>query len=430
MDTGPRVAVVGAGPAGIFAAEALVKRHPAALVDLIDKLPTPYGLLRYGVAPDNAKVKSLAAKFAAVLAHPRVAFYGNVRFGCDLAWDDLRAGYAATVFATGAPAPRRLGVPGEDLPGSLPAADVVAWYNGYPGHTLALPDGAVGGAAVVGAGNVALDVARILARDPRDLHGTDVPAAVLERLAAMAVTDVHLVARRGPAHARFTTNELRELEDLPGVALVVDPGDLELGASDAEVAASSRQARMVLDILRGWADRPPGDLARRIRFHFGRPPVAVLGGGQVQALALAGLPAPLPVRLVVRAVGYAGVPLPGLPFDAGPARIPHEAGRISGLTHGRAYLAGWAKRGPSGVIGTNKADAAETVTLLLDDLAAAGPTAPAGPGVRDLLAARGVPFVSTADWLRIDELEAAAGSPYGRGRVKVTDPAALLACRR
>lgn len=425
---GPHIAIVGAGPAGMFAADALTRRHESARVDLIDASPTPYGLVRYGVAPDNAKVKSVTAILAKILAHPRVRFFGNVRYGTDLHWDDLRTTHAATIFATGAPGTRTLGIPGEDLLGSLPAAALVRWYNGYPGHSVELPQ-QLRQVAVIGAGNVALDVARVLARDPRDLDATDVPAEVIDRLRRHGITDVHIIARRGPVHARFTTGELRELGELAGVDVVVDPADLELDTNAQAVHDESRHARAVLDILRDWAACPPTGAARRVHLRFGRAPVGIVGDGRVEGLLLEGSERPLPVQLVARSVGYVGVALPGLPFDEGAGTVPHASGRVA-AEGGYAYVAGWAKRGPSGVIGTNKADAVETVATLLADLAAGRIAAdPAGPSLVDLLHGRGVHFVSTEDWLRIDALETAAGQAMGRQRVKVTDHAGMLACR-
>lgn len=426
----PRVAIVGAGPAGMFAADALTRRHGTVRVDLVDRSPTPYGLVRYGVAPDNTKIKSVTTVLAKVLEHPRVRFFGNVGYGTDVSWADLRAAYDATVFATGAPGTRCLGIPGEHLSGSVPAAEIVSWYNGYPGHSIDLPAD-LRQVAVIGAGNVALDVARILARDPADLLDTDVPAEVIAHLRAHDISDVHVIARRHPVHARFSTAELRELAEVPGVSIVVEPTELELDVETSAVREESRQARAVLEILGEWAHAPRvSTAARRVHFHFGRSPERILGADRVSGLLLAGDPTPLPVQLVARSVGYRGLPLASLPFDDEHGVVPHVAGRVVGVHPSCAYVAGWAKRGPSGVIGTNKADAVETVTTLLEDLAQGRlPYPGGGPPLDELLRRREVRFVSTADWLRIDALEAAHGQLAGRRRVKVTDRAAMLSCR-
>lgn len=425
----PRIAIVGAGPAGMFAADALTRRHETIRVDILDRSPTPYGLLRYGVAPDNSKIKSVSTVLAKVLDHPRVRFFGNVGYGTEVSWADLSAAYDATIFATGAPGTRCLGIPGEQLRGSLSAAEIVAWYNGYPGHTIDLPKD-LRQVAVIGAGNVALDVARILARDPAHLHDTDVPAAVIERLSAHELTDVHVIARRHPVHARFSTAELRELAEVPGLDMVVDPADLELDAETAAVHEESRQARAVLEILEGCARTRRSGAARRVHLRFGRVPERILGSDRVTGLLLAGETTPLPVQLVVRSVGYRGLRLPPLPFDDELGIVPHVEGRVVGMQPACFYVAGWAKRGPSGVIGTNKADAVETVTTLLADLAQGRLPFPGGGATLDeLLRRREVRFVSTEDWRRIDALEVDQGRLMGRTRVKITDRAAILACR-
>jgi ferredoxin/flavodoxin---NADP+ reductase len=427
-----RIAVVGAGPAGIFSADAIIKRHPDAVVDIIDKLPTPYGLVRYGVAPDNLKMKSVLTALAKVIEHPRVRFLGNVTYGTDITWEDLLTHYDGTVFATGAPETHRLGIPGEDLDGCEPAARIVSWYNGYPDHRHELRPG-TREVAVIGAGNVSLDVARVLLKHPRELEGTDIPRSVLDQLTHSTITDVHIIARRGPAFARFSTAELREFDAVDDLDVIVRPEDLILDPRSQSHIDRNRNAGLVVDQLREWSARPRSGAAKRVHFRFAEKPVEVLGGGgRVEGLRL--LPTAgerpaltLPVQLVLRSIGYRGVRLDGLPFNADDGTVPHLAGRVAGID-GPAFVAGWAKRGPSGVIGTNKACAAETAQTLLAHLQETAATA----ATRDLttaLRARGVPFVTVDDWRRIERLEEAAGRELGRGRVKLTTLADMLSVR-
>ena len=441
-----RVAVIGSGPAGVYAAEALLRADPPVDVDIdvIDALPTPFGLVRYGVAPDHFKIKSVARTLTKVMEDPRVRFIGNVAFGTDLTSDDLRTHYDATVFATGSPHDRRLGVPGEDLPGSHAAADFVAWYSGHPAYDPAFPLGARQ-VAVIGAGNVALDVARVLAQGSAGLAHTDVPDAALAALAEHPVDDIHIIARRGPAQAKFTLVELREMAELPDTEVVVDPAELEVDAAGEQAMAARRPTRTMVELFRTWAGRPSEGAPRRIHFRFLRRPVEITGPDRVTAVRLecahmdgsggasgTGEIETLPAQMVIRSIGYRGSPLPGLPFDEGSATVPNDAGRVTdgdGAPLPGLYAAGWIKRGPTGVIGTNRSDAAETARSLLADAAEGRvPSAPE-PGPDAVIATlrdRGVHFVTWEGWEGIDAFERKLGVAGGRDRAKTPDLAAML----
>jgi len=456
------VAVVGAGPAGVYAADALTGQDAIAVrVDVLDRLPTPFGLVRYGVAPDHPKIRSVSRTLQQVLERPAVHFLGGVGLGRDVSAEELRAAYDAVVYSFGAATDRRLGIPGEDLPGSVPATEFVAWYCGHPDAPLA--DVTVGATkvAVVGVGNVAVDVARVLTRPAEDLLHTDIPHEVLEALTASTVTDVHVLGRRGPAQASWTTKELRELGELTGVDVLVDPRELELDAASAAQVAASKALTRNLEILRGFAARPATGARRRLHLRFLVRPVEVLGTERVQGLRVertrltesglegTGETSVLDVQLVLRSVGYLGVALPGVPFDASRGVIPNQGGRVlrDGTVSVGEYVTGWVRRGPTGVIGTNKGDAAETAAALLadapellrggpdlvggeageaDDDEAAGDEA-AGDGLLRLLAARGVRVVTLEDWARIEAAEEALGITLGRSRVKLHSHDALKA---
>jgi ferredoxin--NADP+ reductase len=464
------VAVIGSGPAGLYTAEALIKQAaalpqpPTVRVEVLDRLPTPYGLVRYGVAPDHKSIKSIAEYLRKVLEHPDVAFLGGVHLGEDVTRDDLLASYDAVVYATGAMRDRHLGIPGEDLPGSYAATDFVNWYCGHPDIDMEAFTLDTESVAVIGVGNVAVDVARILARDPAELRQTDVPQPVLEALMASKVREVYMIGRRGPAQAKFTTKELRELGELSSVDITVPAAEADLDAFDptgasAELAASDRHVRGNYKVISDWAAREPAEQPRRLTVRFWLRPVEIQGDQRVQRLVLertrldesgaftgTGELETLEVSMVLRSVGYQSVPLPGVPFDERAAVVPNVEGRVigaDGTPLPGEYVAGWLKRGPTGVIGTNKSDAAQTVRSLLEDLAGGpGPEdAPlpragllrypqAGPGAASPLAAtlagRGVRPVTYQDWLRIEAAEAALGESLGRGgRVKLASRAAL-----
>ncbi|MGK5549744.1 FAD-dependent oxidoreductase [Streptomyces sp. URMC 127] len=446
-----RVAVVGSGPSGVYTAQALVQQQdvPGVTVDVLDRLPCPYGLVRYGVAPDHEKIKSLQNNLRAAMEHPAIRFFGNVPVGDGprgLAPRRLLELYHAVVYCVGAATDRRLGIPGEDLPGSFSATEFVSWYSAHPD---AAPGGFVLGArsaVVIGVGNVAVDVARVLARGAGELHRTDVPDAALAALAESRVTDIHMVGRRGPSQAKFTTKELRELGALPGAETLVRGEEAALDPAWGDPRGLPAAARRNVEVLRDWADRPPAGRPRRIRLRFFLRPVALLGDGAVRAVrfertvpdgrggvAGTGEFEEVEAQLVLRSVGYRGVPVAGLPFDAGPGTVPHAAGRVlrEGAPSPGEYVAGWIKRGPTGVIGTNRSCAKETVTSLLADAAALAARTPVtAEEAHAVLRAAGRQPVEWPGWLGIEAAEAALGRRLGRGPVKIPDWAGLLSAAR
>ncbi|MFD7783686.1 FAD-dependent oxidoreductase [Streptomyces nojiriensis] len=445
-----RVAVVGSGPSGVYAAQTLVQQRevPGVRVDVLDRLPAPYGLVRYGVAPDHEKIKSLQGSLRTVLEDERIRFLGNVEVGgAALPTDRLLELYHAVVYCVGAARDRMLGIPGEELTGVHSATAFVSWYSGHPdaaAEAFDLPG--VDAAVVVGAGNVAVDVTRILARGRAELEPTDMPQPALGALAESGVRGVAMVARRGPSQGRFTTKELRELGTLPGVDAWADPAELALDPvylDPAAAAALPAVARRNLEVLRGWAGEAPGAGPRRIALRFYLRPVEILGGpdGRVTGMRFertapdgrggvtgTGVHEDIEAQLVLRSVGYQGVPLPGLPFDPARGTVPHAAGRV--LRAGRAsvgeYVAGWIKRGPTGVIGTNRPCAKETVSSLLQDAGAlARRDLPGDP--LDALRAAGLRPVEWPGWLAIEAAEADLGRSLGRRSVKIPDWTGLLA---
>ena len=439
-----RVAVVGSGPAGFYAAGALLaSEDPRVEVDLIDRLPTPWGLVRLGVAPDHPNIKAVSRAFEKIAAQPGFRFLGNVEVGRDVTQAELAELYGAVVYAIGAPTDRRLGIPGEDLPGSWPATAFVAWYNGHPDFQDLEFDLSHGRAVVIGNGNVALDVARMLALTPEELAPTDTTDAAIDAINAAGVREILVVGRRGPVQAAWTPVEVGELGELAGGDILVDPADLELDpASAAELEAAPPTVKRNVEHLRAYAARAPEGKPRAIRLRFLRSPVAILGEEKVDAIELVrnelvdGRAVATDDREVVecgivfRSVGYRGIPLPGVPFDDGSCTVPNDGGRVrdaAGDAVPGAYCAGWIKRGPTGVIGTNKKDATETIALLLEDARAGrlgrGERADA---VDALLAERGVAVVTQWGWEAIDTAERAAGEPLGRPRVKLAEWDALL----
>ncbi len=445
-----RVAVVGAGPAGIYAADALTRQDAVPVaVDLIDRLPTPFGLVRHGIAPDHPKMRAIRDTLHRTLDDPLVRFVGNVEIGRDISLAELRTHVDAVIYTYGAAIDRHLGIDGEDLPGSLAATELVAWYTGHPDADRARVEAALAGVrsvVVVGVGNVALDVARVLARTPAELEPTDMPQHVLDTLAATDVEEVTVLGRRGPAQASFTTQELRELGELECATVLVDAADLELDPAAEERAAADRNVSRNLAVLRGWTDHVPEPGRTRLRLRFFGRPVRLLGeervnGVEVERTAVdaegraagTGELDLVPADLVVRSVGYFGTALPGLPVDERAGTVPHDTGRVlrDGKPSPGEYVAGWIKRGPSGVVGTNKHDARETVAALLADVAD-GVLATAGP-VGDLveeLLARGAEPVLIDDWRAIDAAEVALGATRGRARTTLHEREALLAAVR
>ncbi len=420
-----RVAIVGAGPSGLFAAQFLSARDDVA-VDIFDRLPTPYGLLRYGVAPDHTSIKAVAHALARVFDTPSVRFLGMVHFGRDVTREELLTGYDAVIYAVGASEDLRMGVPGEDTAGSRSAREFVAWYSGHPDAEPQSLDG-VRQAVAVGVGNVAVDVARILVKEPLALAVTDMPEDVLGELRRARLTDVWVVGRRGPQHASFTTTELRELCRTPGVAVSVDSDAFD----DIDDDALDRRTRANVAVLREASETEVADPRLRLHFLFWRRPVE-LRGDPVRELVLertrldegrvvgTGATETLKVELVLRAIGYRAVRLPGVAFDEKLGVIPSEHGRVlDGATVApREYVVGWIKRGPIGVIGTNKSDARETVEHVLADLAELGPRADRVDLV-DALAIRGFVPSSYDDWRRIEAAEANRGASYARERMKI-----------
>ena len=426
----PRVAIVGAGPSGLFAAQALLNGHDGVRVDVLDRLPTPFGLLRYGVAPDHGTIQGIQRALRAPFADERVRFFGLVELGRTLTRDELVAGYDAVIYAAGASEDRRLGIPGEDLPGSRSAREFVAWYCGHPDAEEQDLSG-VTSAVTFGVGNVAVDVCRVLAADAARLAPTDMPQPALDELRASTVRDVWLVGRRGPQHASFTTTELRELLTLDGVQPLLDPADLAgIDATDLD-----RRVRGNLEALRTAAERVVPEARVRLHLRFWQRPVEIVGPDAAAAVVLertapaagtavvgTGETEVVPTQLVLRAIGYRGRPLLGVPFDKAAGVIPNADGRVmrpDGTPSPGEYVVGWIKRGPIGVIGTNKADAAATVAHVLDDLEASAGAPTSGLEVDALLAAHGLQSSTFADWEAIDAAEQARGAGSGRQRVKV-----------
>ena len=444
------VAIVGAGPSGYFAAASLLRfadesvagNGPDVHIDMLEMLPTPWGLVRSGVAPDHPKIKSISRTFEKTAADPRFRFFGNITVGQDVSVDELADRYDAVVYAVGTQSDRTMGIPGEDLPGSVPAVDFVGWYNAHPHFAEMAPDISTGRAVVVGNGNVAIDVARILVTDPDVLSATDIADHALDALRERGISEVVIVGRRGPLQAAFTTLEVRELGELKGVDVIVDPADLA-GISDEDAHAAGKTEAANIKVLRDYATREPRPGHRRIVFRFCTSPTAIKGAGRVEEIVLGrnellehdgrvvardtGERETLPMNLVVRAVGYHGVPVPGLPFDDSRGTIPHNGGKVIGRTND--YVTGWIKRGPSGVIGTNKSDSQDTVENLWEDLTGE-PQGEVGADYADELAAwlaERQPLVVTDDhWQQIDAHERSTGEPHGRPRVKVVSVADLL----
>ena len=455
-----RIAVIGSGPAGFYAAGHLLKISSDRFeVDMFERLPTPWGLVRSGVAPDHPKIKSVTRIYEKTAVHPRFRVFGNINFGEHVSREDLLAHYHAIIYATGSPSDRPLGVPGEELPGSHAATEFVGWYNGHPDHThLEFDLLSAERAVVIGNGNVALDVARMLVLAPAELAPTDTADHALDVLGRSSVSEVVVIGRRGPAQAAFTNPELLELGELADADVIVDQAELERALAvpdpDAEADATSRRN---VEILRSYAERSPSGQRKRVVLRFLLSPVALLAdsNGRLGAVELVrneliaapggGLRAQpteeretIAAQLAFRAIGYRGVPLPGVPFDERSAVIPNESGRVldpdSGAPVAGEYVVGWIKRGPSGVIGTNKRDAQETVDAMLADLTTpengAGPSpaggqahVPSSPDAQEveaLLRARQPDLVTYAGWEAIDRHERALGQPAGRPRVKLT----------
>ena len=453
-----RVAIIGSGPAGFYVVERFFHEQGLHVeIDMFDELATPFGLVRGGVAPDHQKIKSVVRVYDRAARKPNFRFYGNVRYGRDLHLDDFKAHYHQVCFTTGAQTDRSLGIPGEDLQGSHAATEFVAWYNGHPDYQDRSFDLSGESAAVIGVGNVAIDVARILCRSYEELAVTDIADYALEALRESRIRDVYLIGRRGPAQAAFTNPEIKEMGELADADVEVLPEEARLDAlSRASVDAHPDKALLrKIEILQSYAGQPSTGKTRRLIIRFLLSPTEILGnaGGGVRAVRLArnelyadngslrpratGEHETVPADIVFRSVGYLGVALPDIPFDARQGVIPNDRGRVlagndreplTGL-----YASGWIKRGPTGVIGTNKPDAAETVERMLEDLQAGAVLDPARPDVaaaERLVRERQPDYVSYEDWLRLDDIETARGKESGRPRVKLTRTEDMIAALR
>ncbi|WP_370973111.1 FAD-dependent oxidoreductase [Amycolatopsis sp. cg9] len=429
---------MGAGPAGIYAADILDKSDADVQIDLFERMPAPFGLIRYGVAPDHPRIKGIVTALEKVLSKPNIRLLGNIDYGTDIKLDELREFYDAVIFSTGASADRALDVPGADLDGSYGAADFVSWYDGHPDVPRTWPLTA-SSVAVLGVGNVALDVARVLAKTADELLTTDIPENVYQGLKASPVTDVHVFGRRGPAQAKFTPLELRELDHSPNVEVIVYPEDIEFDEGSIAALRASKQIDMVVKTLQEWAIREPGTRPRRLHLHFFHSPAEIVGAdGRVTGLRTerteltgdgnvrgTGEFHDWDVQAVYRAVGYLSSHLPEIPFDHVAGVVPNQAGRVLDLDENQlpgVYVTGWIKRGPVGLIGHTKGDAAETVASLLADAdTLTAPKFPSPDAILDFLAARGIPFTTWDGWGRLDAHEKALGSAAGRERVKVVE---------
>lgn len=449
-----RVAIIGSGPAGFYAAEHLLKQELVVEVDMYDRLPTPFGLVRGGVAPDHQKIKTVTKKYDEVAKHPRFRFYGYVEFGTDISLEDLKGFYHQAIFTTGAQTDKRLGIPGEDLLGSHAATEFVAWYNGHPDYRHLSFDLSQERVAVIGVGNVAIDVARILCRTPEELAKTDIADYALEALSQSKVKEVYLIGRRGPVQAAFTTPEVKEIGEMQdAVALVpLDEAELDPLSREELEASGDRALQKKADLIRSYADNDPNSKSRKLYLRFLLSPTEVIGqDGCVAGLLMVknelyktdlGTLRPratdqhetLACGLVFRSIGYQGVPLPDIPFHEKWGVILNNQGRvidpetqqpIPGL-----YTAGWIKRGPSGVIGTNKPDSVETVHCMLEDAqqgVSFNPSAPSRDAVEAFLKTRKPQFVSYEGWRKLDALEVANGESLGRPRLKFTAIEEMLA---
>jgi ferredoxin--NADP+ reductase len=444
-----RLAIVGAGPAGIYAADILNKYERAfdVSIDLFDRLPAPYGLVRYGVAPDHPRIKGIINALRDVLDSGGIRIFGNVNFGTDITLDDLKRHYHAVIFSTGAMKDAMLSIPGIDLDGSYGAADFVSWFDGHPDVPRTWPLHAKE-VAVIGNGNVALDVARMLAKHADDLLPTEIPANVYDGLKSSPVTDVHVFGRRGPMQVKFTPLELRELGELNDVDMIVHEEDFDYDDASKSAIESNKQIFVIDKIFRAWREAEVGSASRRLHLHFFANPLEVVGeNGKVSAFRYertepdgaggvrgTGEIREIPIQAIYRAVGYFGSPLDGIPYDSKHGVIPNHEGRVlddeNNVVPG-VYATGWIKRGPVGLIGHTKSDAMETVAHLVKDQASWwSPTEPSEEAVTALLDSRGVQYTDLDGWHRLDEHEKSLGEPQGRERIKVVDREEMLSVSR
>ncbi|MEU8763960.1 FAD-dependent oxidoreductase [Streptomyces sp. NPDC048659] len=444
-----RVAIVGAGPAGIYAADALLKSEAAAepgvSIDLFERMPAPFGLIRYGVAPDHPRIKGIITALHQVLDKPQIRLFGNVDYGTDVHLDDLHAFYDAVIFSTGATADRALDIPGIELDGSYGAADFVSWYDGHPDVPRTWPLEAEK-VAVLGVGNVALDVARVLAKTADELLPTEIPANVYEGLKANKALEIHVFGRRGPAQAKFSPMELRELDHSPNIEVIVNPEDIDYDEGSIAERRKNKQTDMVAKTLENWAIRDIGERPHKLFLHFFESPTEILGeDGSVVGLRTerteldgtgnvkgTGTTTDWDVQAVYRAVGYLSDELPKLPWDAASGTVPDAGGRVveeSGAHLASTYVTGWIRRGPVGLIGHTKGDANETVANLLDDHANGRLLAPESPqeeAVVSFLEGKGIAYTTWEGWYALDAAEKALGEPQGRERVKIVERDEML----
>ncbi|MBF6315909.1 FAD-dependent oxidoreductase [Nocardia cyriacigeorgica] len=444
-----RIAIVGAGPAGIYAADALMKSDADVSIDLFERMPAPFGLIRYGVAPDHPRIKGIITALHKVLDKPQVRLLGNIDYGSDITLDDLRVYYDAVIFSTGANADRALPIPGIDLDGSYGAADFVSWYDGHPDVPRTWPLDAEK-VAVLGVGNVALDIARVLAKTGDELLPTEIPPNVYKGLKENKAVEVHVFGRRGPAQAKFTPLELRELDHSPTIEVIVDPEDIDYDEGSEAARRHSKQVDMVANTLEQWAIRDQGNRPHRLYLHFFESPAEVLGDENGKVIGLktertqldgtgnvkgTGEYKTWDVQAVYRAVGYLSQNISNLPFDDQAGVVPNEAGRVLADEDAdgparympATYVTGWIKRGPVGLIGHTKGDANETVACLLDDSKDFTPAQrPEPEAVIEFLEGKGIPFTTWDGWYRLDAHERALGEPEGRERVKVVEREDML----
>ncbi|MYT73614.1 MULTISPECIES: FAD-dependent oxidoreductase [unclassified Streptomyces] len=444
-----RVAIVGAGPAGIYAADALLKSatavEPGVSIDLFERMPAPFGLIRYGVAPDHPRIKGIVTALHQVLDKPQIRLFGNVDYPRDIDLDTLRSFYDAVIFSTGATADRELRIPGVELDGSYGAADFVSWYDGHPDVPRTWPLEAEK-VAVLGVGNVALDVARVLAKTADELLPTEIPANVYDGLKASRAKEIHVFGRRGPAQAKFSPMELRELDHSPNIEVIVNPEDIDYDEGSIATRRGNKQADMVAKTLENWAIRDIGERPHKLFLHFFESPSEILGeDGRVVGLRTerteldgtgnvkgTGTHTDWDVTAVYRAVGYLSDELPKLPWDVASGTVPDAAGRViedSGDHLASTYVTGWIRRGPIGLIGHTKGDANETVGSLLEDFAEGRLPAPASPApeaVDTYLGDRGVRYTTWEGWHKLDAAERALGEPHGRERVKLVERHEML----
>jgi ferredoxin--NADP+ reductase len=419
-----RVAIFGAGPAGIYAGNILASSYENVSIDLFDSLPAPYGLIRYGVAPDHPRIKGIVNSLHEMLDSGKIRFFGNVEFGKDLKLDDIKRHYHAVIFATGAIKDAKLNIPGVELEGSYGAADFVSWYDGHPDVPRTWPLTAEK-VAVLGNGNVALDVARVLAKQADDMLSTDIPGNVYQGLKVSPVTDVHVFGRRGPADIKFTPIELRELGEVEDVEIVLYPEDFPEGWFDEEAEGVTNQHRVMARILNSWLERESAPAKRRLHLHFWHQPQEILGeNGKVSGMRFErkGDIREYPLQAIYRAIGYFGSELPEIPFDENKGVITNVGGRVAP----GVYATGWIKRGPVGLIGHTKSDAMETIENLVADVDTLNdPEQPELQQVLAVLKERGVDFTDWAGWLKLNQHELGLGAafegPIERERVKVVD---------